>query len=275
VMLARGVNKKIKEIGPNYPFEKTREIISKADIAFCNLECAISPKATGKSKGNVFCIKPENAKGLSFAGFDVVSLANNHMFDCEKKGILSTMEFLTEEKIKFAGAGKTIEESIHPAIFNVKNTRIGFLAFCAYPMDWVTLKKNDPAIAFYDSSRAMEAIEKLKKNVDVIVVSLHWGTEYRKNPTSSQINIAHQLIDAGAHLILGHHPHVLQEIERYKDGVIVYSLGNFVFDQRKPETKKSLIFKAKLSQRGVEEFSTLPVQIADSQPNLEKDEEKH
>lgn len=271
VMLARGVNNKIKEMGPNYPFEKIQEIISQADIAFCNLECAISPKATGRFEHNNFCIKPEDAKGLSFAGFDVVSLANNHMFDCEKKGILSTMKFLTREKIKFAGGGKTIEEAMRPAIFNVKNTRVGFLAFCAYPMDWIVLEEDDPTIAFYDSSLAMEAIKELRRKADVIVVSLHWGVEYKKKPTSSQIKVAHQLIDAGAHLILGHHPHVLQEIEEYKNGVIVYSLGNFVFDQRKPETKKSMILKAKLSKKGVIEYSTLPVQIADFQPRLEKD----
>jgi len=100
---------------------------------------------------------------------------------------------------------------------------------------------------------------------------MHWGDEYKKLPNSSQINIAHQLIDAGADLILGHHPHVLQEIEEYRRGVIVYSLGNFIFDQRKPETKKSMIFKAKLSKKGIIEYSTLPVQIVDFQPQPEKD----
>jgi poly-gamma-glutamate capsule biosynthesis protein CapA/YwtB (metallophosphatase superfamily) len=274
VMLARGVNKKIKEMGPNYPFEKTQEIISQADIAFCNLECAVSPDATGKSKGNVFCVKPEDAKGLSFAGFDVVSLANNHMYDCEKKGILSTMEFLTKEKIKFAGAGKTASTALHPAIIDLKSIRVGFLAFCAYPMDWINLDEDTPAIAFYDSSVATEAVKQLKKKADVVVVSMHWGDEYKTIPTPSQISIAHQLIDAGADLILGHHPHVIQQIDMYKDALIAYSLGNFVFDQRKSETKKSMIFRAKLSRKGVEEFSTLPVQIDGFQPNLENDEKK-
>ena len=268
VMLARGVNQNILEEGPNHPFEKTREIISQADIAFCNLECAISPRAKRNFKNNNFCIRPEDAKGLAFAGFNVVSLANNHMFDCERKGIVSTIEFLSEEKIKFTGAGKTTAQALRPAIFDLKNTRIGFLAYNAYPMDWIVLKKDQPVIAFYDSSRATEAIEKLKKKADVIIVSMHWGDEYRKKPNSRQIKIAHQLIDAGADLILGHHPHVLQEIEEYKKGIIVYSLGNFVFDQRRKETRKSMIFKAKLSREGVSEYSTLPVQIEDSRPQV-------
>jgi poly-gamma-glutamate synthesis protein (capsule biosynthesis protein) len=193
------------------------------------------------------------------------------MFDCEKKGIVSTIEFLSEEKIKFTGAGETTAQALRPAIFNLKNTRIGFLAYNAYPMDWIVLKEDQPAIAFYDSSRAIEAVEKLKKKADVVIVSLHWGDEYRQKPNSRQIKIAHQLIDAGADLILGHHPHVLQPIEEYKDGVVVYSLGNFVFDQRKSATRKSVIFRAKLSKKGVEEFSTLPVQITDYRPCLVKE----
>jgi poly-gamma-glutamate synthesis protein (capsule biosynthesis protein) len=268
VMLARGVNEKIMNLGADYPFEKIQGITGSADIAFCNLECAISARSTRKFKDCNFCIRPEDAKGLAFAGFNVVSLANNHMFDCEKNGIVSTIEFLRQEKIKFAGAGKAPAEALRPAIFDLKNTRIGFLAYNAYPMDWIHLEEDQPAIAFYDSGRAIEAIEKLKKKADVVIVSLHWGDEYHKKPNSRQIKTAHQLIDAGADLILGHHPHVLQPIEEYKNGVIVYSLGNFVFDQQKSATKKSVIFSAKLSKKGVEEFSTLPVQITGHRPCL-------
>lgn len=268
VMLARGVNEKIKEFGPNHPFEEVQQVMSKADIAFCNLESAISPSASGKFEDCNFCIKPGDAEGLSFAGFDVVSLANNHMFDCEKKGILTTMEFLNNQKIKFAGAGKTSLGALRPVIFDVKNIRVGFLAFCAYPMSWISLEEDDPAIAFYQSNRAIEAVKKLKKKADVVVVSLHWGDEYFKKPNSSQVDIGRELIDAGADLILGHHPHVLQAIEEYGDGMIVYSLGNFVFDQRKAGTKRSIIFKAKLSRDGVRQFSTLPVELIDFRPHL-------
>jgi poly-gamma-glutamate capsule biosynthesis protein CapA/YwtB (metallophosphatase superfamily) len=271
VMLGRGVNEKIKKHGPDYPFESTRDIISGADIAFCNLECAISPSARGSFQNCNFCIKPADAQGLKDAGFDVVSLANNHMFDCEKKGILATMEFLKEEKIRFTGGGKTDKYALLPATLDLNHTRVGFLAFSAYPMSWVNVRAGEPSIAFYDSGLAAEAISKLRKKADVVVVSMHWGDEYQEKPNSSQIEIAHQLIDAGADLVLGHHPHVLQEIEEYNGGVIVYSLGNFVFDQRKKETKKSMIFKANLSKQGVREYSTLPVRIEDLRPVLSTD----
>jgi poly-gamma-glutamate capsule biosynthesis protein CapA/YwtB (metallophosphatase superfamily) len=272
VMLGRGVNEEIKKHGAGYPFEKTRDIIGGADIAFCNLECAISPSARGSFQNGNFCIKPEDAVGLKDAGFDVVSLANNHMFDCEKKGILTTMQFLKEEQIKFTGAGKTDKYALVPATFDLKQTRVGFLAFSSYPMSWVNVRAGEPSIAFYDSSLAGEAIRKLKKKADVVVVSMHWGDEYRKEPSARQIEMAHQLTDAGADLVLGHHPHVLQEIEEYHGGVIVYSLGNFVFDQRKKETQKSTIFKAMLSTKGVSGYSTLPVQIEDFRPRLSTDE---
>jgi poly-gamma-glutamate synthesis protein (capsule biosynthesis protein) len=268
VMLARGVNGKIKEFGPNYPFEEIGDEIKAADIAFCNLEGALSSRASGDFENCRFCIKPEDAKGLAYAGFDVVSLANNHMFDCEKKGILSTMKFLNQEKIKFTGGGKSSIEALRPAIFDVKNTRIVFLAFCEYSMDWIVLKDDDPCITFYDSEQATEAVRELKEKADVVIVSLHWGEEYWRKPNTSQVSIAKELIDAGADLILGHHPHVLQPIEEYNGGVIVYSLGNFVFDQRKKETQKSMIFKAKLLPEGIEEYYTLPVQIIDYRPHL-------
>jgi poly-gamma-glutamate synthesis protein (capsule biosynthesis protein) len=268
VMLGRGVYEKTKEHGPDYPFEKTREVISEADIAFCNLECAVWPSSKRKFKNCNFCIRPEDAAGLKDAGFDVVSLANNHMFDCEKNGILSTLEFLKGERIKYTGAGKTDKYASSPASLDLKQIRIAFLAFSAYPMSWVKVKEGEPSIAFYDSAKATEAVTKLKRKADVVVVSMHWGDEYHKKPNALQVRIAHQLIDAGADLILGHHPHVLQEIEEYNGGVIVYSLGNFVFDQTKKETKKSVIFKARLSRNGVVQYSTLPVRIEDCRPEV-------
>ena len=144
--------------------------------------------------------------------------------------------------------------------------KIGFLAYCLYPLEGVIFKEDAPSIAFYNPVNVKETLEELKKDVDVIVVSLHWGTEYAKSPSSAQIEIAHQIIDWGADLILGHHPHVIQKIEEYNGGVIVYSLGNFVFDQHKSETKKSIIFKAKLTKKGVDSFSSLPVEILKFQP---------
>lgn len=271
VMLARGVNEKIKRTEPNYPFEKAQDIISQADIAFCNLEFSISPRATRKPESNIFGVKPEEARGLGYAGFDIVSLANNHTLDFGKRGLLNTMDFLSQEGIKFAGAGKNPSDSRLPVVFEVNGVKVAFLAYCLYPMDQVVFRDHDPAIALYDSSRAKELIGKLRDEVDAIVVSVHWGIEYRKSPTSFQVRIAHQLIDAGAKLILGHHPHVVQKIEEYHGGVIAYSLGNFVFDQHLPETKKSVIFKATLSKKGVTEFSTLPIQIVRFQPTPEKD----
>jgi poly-gamma-glutamate synthesis protein (capsule biosynthesis protein) len=268
VMLGRGVNKEIRENGPDYPFENIKHIIKPADIAFCNFECAISPSSKRNFDNCNFCIKPEDAAGFKKAGFDVVSLANNHMFDCEKNGILNTLEFLSGEGVKFTGAGKTPNYALRPAIFDLKSIRVGFLAFNDYPMSWIVVKKDEPSIAFYDSARATEAVRKLKSKSDVVIVSLHWGDEYKTTPNSTQKETAHQLIDAGADLILGHHPHVLQEIEEYNGGVIVYSLGNFVFDQKKKETKESVIFKATLSREGVKKYSTLPVRIEDFRPEM-------
>ncbi len=271
VMLSGGVQKRIEEFGPDYPFEKVEGVVRRADLAFCNLECPISCSKVSIIKPNVFVVKPQEAKGLSFAGFDIISLANNHALDMGRKGLLGTMKFLEEEEIQYVGAGETYQEAKSPVILSVKGIRLAFLAYCLYPLEGVVFKEEAPGVALYNPVNVRHALEELRHEVDVIVVSVHWGTEYAKSPSAEQREKAHRLIDWGADLVLGHHPHVLQEIEEYNGGVIVYSLGNFVFDQRKKETKKSMIFKAKLSKQGVREYSTLPVRIEDFRPVLSTD----
>ena len=271
VMLSRAVQRKIEEFGPNYPFQKVCQVIREADVAFCNLECAITLSQTSILKRNVFGVKPEEARGLSFAGFDIVSLGNNHALDRGRTGLSETMESLTQQEIQYVGAGRNYQEANMSAVLNLRGLKVGFLAYCLYPLEGVVFREDAPSVALYNPNAARKAIEALREEVDVIVVSLHWGDEYHSKPNSRQIRIAHQLIDAGADLILGHHPHVLQPIEEYKGGVIVYSLGNFVFDQRKDATRKSVIFSAKFSRKGVQEFSTMPVQIIDHRPCLLKE----
>lgn len=272
VMLSGGVQERIEEFGPDYPFEKVDEVVSQADLAFCNLECPISCSEISIIKPNVFGVKPQDAKGLSFAGFDIISLANNHALDMGRKGLLGTMKFLKEEAIHYVGAGETYQEAKSPVILSLKGITVAFLAYCLYPLEGVVFKEDAPSVALYNPVNVRQALEELRHKVHIVVVSLHWGTEYAKSPSAEQREKAHRLIDWGASLILGHHPHVLQEIEEYKGGVIVYSLGNFVFDQRRQETKKSMIFKAKLSKNGVLEYSTLPVRIEDFRPVLSTDE---
>ncbi len=267
-MLARGVQQKIADFGADYPFEKVSHVISGADIAFCNLECPVTNLEATILKPNVFGVKPQEAEGLSFAGFDIVSLANNHAMDKGREGLLATMEYLKGEGIQFVGAGKDYREARFPTILNAGGIEVGFLAYCLYPLEGTVFNEDAPSVSLYDPPAVREALKRLRDQVDVLVVSLHWGTEYAESPHPVQKENAHQLIDWGADLILGHHPHVLQEIQEYNGGVIVYSLGNFVFDQKKKETKKSMIFKARLSRDGVVEYTTMPVRIEDFRPEV-------
>jgi poly-gamma-glutamate synthesis protein (capsule biosynthesis protein) len=271
VMLSGSVQEKIKEFGANCPFEKVHHLINEANLAFCNLECAVTSSGTNIIKPNILAVSPQEAEGLSFAGFDIISLANNHALDKGREGLLGTMRFLEEERIKYVGAGKDYQEARRPTILIINGIRIGFLAYCLYPLEGVVFRRDAPSVSLFDPQVAREAIENIKKQVDVIVVSLHWGTEFAQSPSLEQKKNAHKIIDWGADLILGHHPHVTQKIEEHKHGVIVYSLGNFIFDQQRPEAKKSFIFKAKISKNGVEKYSTLPVEIVDFRPQLSTD----
>jgi poly-gamma-glutamate capsule biosynthesis protein CapA/YwtB (metallophosphatase superfamily) len=271
VMLSGRVQEKIKEFGANSPFEKVHHLTNEANLAFCNLECAVTSSGTNIIKPNILAVNPQEAEGLSFAGFDIVSLANNHALDKGREGLLGTMRFLEKEGIEYVGAGKDYQEAREPTILVINGIRVAFLAYCLYPLEGVVFRRDAPSVSLFDPQVVREAIENIKKQVDVIVVSLHWGTEYAQSPSLEQQDNAHRIVDWGADLILGHHPHVIQKIEEYKQGVIVYSLGNFIFDQQKPEAKKSIVFKAKISKNGVEEYSTLPVEIVDFRPQLSTD----
>jgi poly-gamma-glutamate synthesis protein (capsule biosynthesis protein) len=203
--------------------------------------------------GMIFCADPQSIEGLKFAGFDVLTLANNHIFNYGRSGFEETKELLQDQDLEGLGEGEFYRTGI-------EGIKIGFLA-----MDDVS-KKLEVA--------QVEQIEKVAKEVDVLVVSIHWGAEYRSEPTSRQKELAHKLIEAGAKVIIGHHPHWVEGVEEYKGGVIFYSLGNFVFDQMWSEqTRKGVVARIWLEKEGVAGYELLPIRIYDySQPRFENSE---
>jgi len=182
---------------------------------------------------------------LSQAGFNLVSLANNHSLDCGVDGLKETIEVLTH-----MGVTPILGE---PSIREVKGLKIGAVAF--------NLVDGNPS-----SVSLVEAVSELKEVSDIVIVSLHWGREYKLSPSKKQLKLAHELIDAGADLILGHHPHRVQGIGSYKKGIVAYSLGNFVFDQRDELGKESIILLIRLKRNLVKRITIIPVVIIDYRP---------
>ncbi len=241
--------------GVKYPFAKTAHILKEADLRFCNLEGpyfdgrgAIITWAPTWSPGPALPGGPRSGvKGLEYmaqAGFDVVQFANNHCLDYGPDAFVATLDNLDEYNIRYCGAGRNLIEARQPAILERNGLRFAFLSYASF-YKWTPGRHNkrQPGIAsiriepFYEAPHVnkeemaamIEDIKDTKEKADIVIVADHWGMSGGHTLDVSQRAIGHAAIDAGADLVLGTHPHVLQGIEIYKGKMIVYSLANFVF----------------------------------------------
>lgn len=236
--------------------------LNDADITFGQLEASYSTRgqiAVNLTPG--FRADPKNVPAIAKAGFKVISVASNHSADYGHEAFLDTIDNLSKNGMKVIGGGKNIEEARTPAIFDMKGTKIAFLAYNAILQPGYEARKNKPGMAplrvktFYeqvdwqagtppkiwtlanegDVAAIIDDVKKAKEKADVVFVSLHWGVHYMVGHVAMyQYAVGHKVIDAGADVILGHHPHNLNTIEFYKGKPIFYSLGNFAFDYRTP-----------------------------------------
>lgn len=278
IMLDRGVEYKIEKVGNNdfkFPFLKISEDLKKADILFGNLESVISNKGKKVGSVNSFRAQPLAIEGLTYAGFDVVSVANNHVFDYSLEAMEDSFQRLKDAKIDYAGGGFNEEEAVSGKIKEIKNTKIGFLAYCNSALGsryWKATPEQAGIILAgqKDLEKTKKEIAQLKKNVDILVVSYHWGDEYTQEPNVFQISVGEALVDAGADLVIGHHPHVVQPVTDYKNGWIAYSLGNFIFDMGFSEdTMTGLLLKVVIEEKKIKEVIPEEIKISkDFQPYL-------
>lgn len=269
VLLDRGIAKKIANNGFDWPFAKVAETIRAADIAFCNLECPLSKGAHKVTKFICFRADPKNLACVSDAGFDIVSTANNHALDAGRRGLMETLGHLDDAGIAHAGSGANLEAAESPTILDVNGVKVAFLARNLLFPEGVWYRTDAPTIAGLDESRIEEQIADAHEKADVVIVSLHWGIEYRKKPTDAQIALGRKLIDAGANVVLGHHPHCTQPVEEYHGGVIAYSLGNFLFDSVNPVCMETMILRCRLSRSGVSELQIIPARVVKWRPECE------
>ncbi len=276
IMLSRAVEQKMIEYQDyKYPFLKIAEITSGADLVFGNLETAIIPGRIIKSGEMVFRTDPKSAEGLKFAGFNVLSLANNHIMNFSKAGLESTIKILDENNISHVGAGLNSEDIYKPGTKNIKGTKFAFFAF-AYNFDQRESSGEIYGVANMEIEKMKEIVGKAKLENDIVIVSMHAGTEYAVSPNKQQKEFARSAIDAGADLIIGHHPHTVQTVEKYKGKYIIYSLGNFVFDQMwSDETRLGAMAEIIFKDKKIESVSFIPIKTFDySQPDILEGEEK-
>ena len=255
----------------SFPFRRS-EWLRDADITMVNLENPITERGTRVRKEYNFRCNPKYASLLKDAGIDIVTLANNHIYDYGNDGVFDTIDLLDSLDIKHVGAGKNLSSARTPVIIHAQGKRIAFLAY----LDSIHTKK----LRFVTDSIAGPVnvnltsiendIQSLRDSADFVVINLHWGVEKSREPTDRQISIAHTLIDFGADLIIGHHPHVLQAIEKYHGKIIAYSLGNFVFGGIRRNTYTTAVLKVTLDSSADEAASAelLPVHVRRWQPLL-------
>jgi len=271
IMLARGTASSIKAFGAEYPFQKIRDEIVKHDIAFANLESPISNKGVKfyPDKGIYFRADPISVEGLAFCGFDVVSLANNHALDWGSPALEETMILLKQKGIKYTGAGISREEALKPAVFNIGDTSIAFLCYnTIYPFS-ATYGEKTMVTLSYRESIIKDEIRKLKNKYDVVIIGIHAGEEYLTIPEEEKVRKFKKLVDSGADIVIGSHPHVIQPIELYKNSLIAYSLGNLIFDQNWSEnTSMGLLIEMGFLGSKPIYFNPIHVWIENTQANI-------
>lgn len=248
IMLDRGVRYMVERyLDDEYSALFTGVPTAAPDIMFGNLEGPIS--AGGTKRGSVYSFRMEPRVGpvLGAAGFDVLSLANNHIGDWDRRAALDTREFLTSAGVKTVGFGSTGELAA-PVVIEKNGYRIGFLAATDVGPTWLPPSSTTAGVQLASDSAWPAKIKHAAGLVDLLVVSYHFGNEYELTPSARQKELAHLAIDNGAAIVVGHHPHVRQPVERYKNGVIAYSLGNFIFDQAfSTETMTGALFEVEVA----------------------------
>ncbi|MEN6532784.1 MAG: CapA family protein [Bryobacteraceae bacterium] len=269
VMLSRHVGRLARmRRDPAYPFRDLAPYTSAADIAFLNLESPFSDRGARVEKGMIFKAEPGMVEGLVLAGVDVVSTANNHARDRRSYGLEYTVSWLERHNIAAVGTGRSESAARAGAVLVRNGVRFGFLAY-TYDQLNGNYPKTDPRVAMLDADAMREDVAAMARRAGVIIVSMHAGTEYVPKPNSQQVRFAHAAIDAGVDLVIGHHPHVVQPAEIYGHGVIVYSLGNLVFDQfQRKETQQGRLAEAIFKGNRLERVTLLDVDIVKTVPRL-------
>lgn len=249
----RRVKASARTFGWDASFAAVAAAVKGADLAFANLESPVAPDHHKGIHGEVFNAPASLVDGLAAAGFDVLSMANNHVWDQGVDGMLETRERVKTAGMVPVGVGSTCAEASAPVVHTVNGVRVGFVALvdllnadlrttpdapCVFvpgPLCTTDCTPDRDALFFRaDPSVLADAVKRTRAVSDVVVVSFHWGNEYRTSPLAEYRTMAAQLVGAGADLVLGHHPHVLQPIERIENtgrsGIVAYSLGNFLSD---------------------------------------------
>jgi poly-gamma-glutamate synthesis protein (capsule biosynthesis protein) len=262
-----GPRRMIAAKGGKAPLAKVASVLRAADLTIANLETPLSNRGAsvlGKPANLIFDGDPRGVLSLTDSGIDIVSLANNHAMDHGTIALKDTLATLDKAGIAHAGAGLNTKAAWTPAIVDVNGRKVAYLAFTQIIPSYFTPSATRAGVATGTSITKMAAtVRAAKKKADIVIVAVHWGTEQSYTPTARQKHDARALIDAGADVVLSHHPHVMQGIDTYKGKLIAYSLGNFLFPYKTVEGRKSFILRFEYGPKGVANITAVPVYLGE------------
>lgn len=226
-----------------WSFKNIKEIFDSADLAMINCENAITEANRKVLKKFNFKMHPEQTEIFRRNKIGLVTIANNHVYDYGKEGLLDTIVNLDKYGIEHVGAGANLEQARVPVEKIINGKKLFFLAYGNYSPATATL----PGVVYRNPAYVTEDIRRAKaKGADLVIVNFHWGAELSPHPTKSDQSLAHLAIDNGADIIIGHHPHVIQPVEIYKNKIIAYSLGNFIFGGNSSGPREGMLIKVKI-----------------------------
>lgn len=256
MMFDKSVAGFIKSKGADYVFQGYEKYLKSSDAVFGNLETALS--SSGQpilDKEHTFRSDPQLADFLKKYNFTAMSLANNHSLDYGRSAFVESMKYLKDKGISYGGGGHNKKEAIDGVVFERKGLDIGFIAFTGVvpSVDWYATEKRPGIIGAYKVHEAevLSAVSNLDARCDILVVSVHWGKEGSTAVRKQESELAHKLVDAGADVVMGHHPHVVHSFELYNNKLIMYSLGNFIFTTSYSEiSNRTLLATARFDSSG-------------------------
>lgn len=271
MMLGRSITNKGSKNNYKNMFSGVSDLWKDSDYVAGNLECVLLDNASDYEKNDKeihINAETKTANVLKENGFTLVSLANNHLADFKAKGVVNTLDTLDKVGLKHVGAGRNLTEAAEYDIQEINGVKIATIAVSdIIPKDFAA-RDSKAGILTTKTLKYYQAVKDASEKADLVIANIHWGVEYGMTETEAQQQLARNLINWGVDVVIGSHPHVLQPVEKYGDGIIFYSMGNFVFDQGWSRTKDSMVLNYYVDEDGNCSFEITPIRIKDGYPKV-------
>lgn len=258
--------------GYDYFFNNSQYLWEDSDIVVANLESAIINDSTkfkeNKDKEIHLRSKSASLDAMDDAGVTIYNLANNHVGDYRRSGMKNTLKHLDKRNMDYIGAGYDKEDAMSYVMSEINGETVAFVSVSDIVPRKFTAGENKPGILTTNDDNYLRLIKHVSGLSDKTVIYVHWGEEIPQNITQRQQELGQGMIDNGADVVVGMHPHVIQQTEKYKDGIILYSLGNFIFDQEQTRTKDSIVTNFRIDKNGKSTLEFIPMRIVNGRPRV-------